>query len=456
MLHNFTKGKSEIFNVSIAISLALLISSWMVFSSSAPLLLRLMPLLALLIIGLSISRPFVNIFIFFLILRPTVDVFDYLHKGFFSPNIMIGGIILILGYFAVLHFRNLGEVPIWKTLLVFMFITLIPTFLKSSNFINSLYIWFRTLTFIPIFLIAYYLVKYRQLSFKAMNIALILSSLLPAIVAGIQYVFGMGKIDPYLGIARPFGTFVHANTLGLYITFSQILIISLIVGKFIEKDTKGINWILALFIFNIFVIYITKARVSWITFVTCMFFFLFITYKSFTKRIILIGLFILIISCLYLLFPTIQSRFSEIFTGKIASNYAINSVAWRIKQWEEVYLLFKQSPVIGNGLGIDVYTTRFYSHNDYIGILASIGIIGFVVYCYIYFSLIRYFRKFKTEFPIISAVVIVLILAVALSSLTDNIFRMTPIQWFFWAYVGSAIGYIKSKPISCIKKHKME
>jgi O-antigen ligase len=445
MIHNFTKWKSELFNVGIAFFLSLLISTLMVFSSSAPLSVRLIPLLALFIIGLFFYKPFVNIFLFFLLLRPAVDMLDLKYAGYFSPNILIGSFILIVGSFAILHFKRLHEIPILKSLAIFMGIAIIPTLLKSPFFTNSLYIWLRTLTYIPLFLIAYYLVRYKQLPFKTINIVLILSAVLPAIVSGIQYMFGMGKIDPYLGIARPLGTFVHANSLGLYITFSQILIISLIAGKIREKDKKCINWILALFILNILVIYITKSRISWIIFVICIFSLLFIIYKSFSKRIVLSILFALIISTLYLLSPTIQSRFSEIFTAKVSSNYAINSVAWRIKQWKEIYQLFKQSPVIGNGFGIDVYITKFYSHNDYLGIMASIGIIGFVVYCYVYLNLIRIFGRFKTDFPVISAVVIVLILAVALASLTDNIFRMTPIQWFFWAYVGSALGHIKTK-----------
>jgi putative inorganic carbon (HCO3(-)) transporter len=90
--------------------------------------------------------------------------------------------------------------------------------------------------------------------------------------------------------------------------------------------------------------------------------------------------------------PTLGSRFTQL--GNDQSSILVtshNSLDWRFTQWAEVLKLSGSNPITGIGLA----STQLLSangqqpHNDFVRAYAEMGIVGFVAYLAVLFSLVR-------------------------------------------------------------------
>jgi len=55
----------------------------------------------------------------------------------------------------------------------------------------------------------------------------------------------------------------------------------------------------------------------------------------------------------------------------------------RFYTWTEAWTVFQTSPIIGHGIG---YAEEYYSHNTYLDILSQTGVIGFIMFVFIFIS----------------------------------------------------------------------
>lgn len=438
-------SKEKLFSAVLLVLISVLLSLWIVLTSEVLLLFSL-PFIAIAIVALLIGKPFASVLFFLLLMRPAVDILDSRFAGSISPNLLLGVAVLFLGFVVLIKYREVRDIPGLMPLSLLLLISLVPSLFVSPETTQSVFIWIRSLTYLPILMMAYCVVRHDGVALTSINIVLALSAVIPALAACIQVVIGIGSYDPYLLMSRPFGTFVHANTLSVYMTLAQIALLALLVEKSINKYGKAV--LISLFCLNVFAIYITFSRVGWVIFAVSVFSFLFLISRSILRRVALGGMSLIGAALIYEFVPSIQQRFAEIFATKVSSTFAINSVAWRMKQWTYIYSIYERSPIIGNGFGIDYFLTRYYAHNDYVGMLASIGIVGFAAYLAVYFTIARKALFYQDRYPAATRTMIVLLLCIGLASITDNIFRMTPVQWFFWAYIGAAFGHIDREQAS--------
>lgn len=125
-----------------------------------------------------------------------------------------------------------------------------------------------------------------------------------------------------------------------------------------------------------------------------------------------------------------------------------NSANWRIAQWSFLIDAWKQSPLLGYGLGTSQYITYFqnYAHNDYLRFLAETGIIGFV--SFIVFLGIQMLRlvKILQSSPILSqrrklsSIMIAIFVAILVGMATDNVWNHTTL-FFYWSLLCAVIGW---------------
>lgn len=228
------------------------------------------------------------------------------------------------------------------------------------------------------------------------------------------YVFGMYGSD-FWNILRAnavansnnitrIGTgFVNTNTIGIYTSISMCL------GIYYAVLNKEIKSLLYKFIFlggSIVSFVMAMASSSKKTFIimftywVCIFVYKQIGSKNFVRGIKYLVIFILItITMVYLIqnitiFSGIATRMKSLFSFLEVGKGGVSEVerASFISQGIQYWL---QSPIWGNGLGSSVYYMGMYAHNNFVEILMSLGILGFLFFYYPIVSTIKNYIVYK-------------------------------------------------------------
>lgn len=152
------------------------------------------------------------------------------------------------------------------------------------------------------------------------------------------------------------------------------------------------------FLFLIFLlisanIILTLSRGAWIALlIVCS--FLIIFYKSKENRLFFL-LFLGIFTCLIFSIPMVRERFLTIIKS--------GGDADRFRIWKAAFMMFKESPLLGKGLGsFTYYSSRYmnivpqYAHNCYLQIMAETGLLGLVSFIWFLSAIIsRGYKKLK-------------------------------------------------------------
>ncbi len=105
------------------------------------------------------------------------------------------------------------------------------------------------------------------------------------------------------------------------------------------------------------------------------------------------------------LFLGITNRIEAMFRGLQGSEDTDWSTYWRMQMIEVGMRYFKESPMLGVGIGnsLVIMSKEFgnstYFHNNYVELLAGVGVIGTAIYYSIHLSLLRqlfYYRKYNS------------------------------------------------------------
>ncbi len=290
--------------------------------------------------------------------------------------------------------------------------------------------------------LAYATIK-ETIDFKHLLQAFFVSSILPLLFGLYQFVFHIGLQDENVSILRIFGTFSHPNVYSMYL-FALVVFGLLYLLLFAEK---GISRMIMLGVLGIFslMLFITFARVAWVA----LFFFLFLV-TLFRYRIFLFPL---------LLFPIILFVFSGSFQSRVVESFHPNpdsSILWRQTLWSDVTTRSLQNGGLLLGSGMDTFPEVSESvrgtkngpndpHNDFVKFFVEGGLVGLGVFLLYLFSLAflilkKYFSSRKdSALQIAFGVLFLFFLALELSSLTDNIFKNTPVQWLFFIAFGALL-----------------
>lgn len=228
------------------------------------------------------------------------------------------------------------------------------------------------------------------------------------------YVFGMYGSD-FWNILRAnavansnnitrIGTgFVNTNTIGIYTSISMCLgiyyavlnnEIKSLLYKFIFLGGSIVSFVMAMASSS------KKTFIIMFTFWVCIFVYKQIGSKNFVRGIKYLVIFILItITMVYLIqnitiFSGIATRMKSLFSFLEVGKGGVSEVerASFISQGIQYWL---QSPIWGNGLGSSVYYMGMYAHNNFVEILMSLGILGFLFFYYPIVSTIKNYIVYK-------------------------------------------------------------
>lgn len=217
--------------------------------------------------------------------------------------------------------------------------------------------------------------------------------------------YGIVLIFKYLlsGI-RLNNDFINVNSIGMLSAIS--IIIELYEMKYYRKLKKSIIFVLPSF----FMILATQSRKAFFVLLIGIYFILLTNRKS-SKKLLKRVILIIFISLMFIMICFIISKI-EIFKGmtervmslmnSIGGEEEIGSSTYIRKQLFEIgWNSFKKNPILGIGIGCPhvlankIIDFDAYLHNNYIELLCGGGAIGFILYYYIHFYLIKEFIKYK-------------------------------------------------------------
>lgn len=428
---------------------------WLLFFLTNPLIVFLI-LSGLIFIIFIFIKP-LNGLLFLVLLRPTLDIFTnnaLFSSGEYSLNIaslLAIGIVLLSLLMIIINFKELKNIPLKFPWIIFILILFISIF-YSASLIISLAEWIRILSIFFLYILSFILIK-NKTDFKKLIYTVILSSIIPGIIAFYQFFTqtGMTIIDEDI-TNRIFGTFAHPNLFAYYLTLPIVLIIFLILNK--EKyQIKNLTFYI-LFIFLFSLLTLTYTRGAWVVFLIVIFTLGIVQYKKFLLGAI-IGLILL-----YLLFPPLNARVNNLFKYNPYS-----SIQWRINLWKDSLKYSQEKIMAGYGVGtsskiiLEKRGIKFGSsdpHNDYLKILIENGILGIITYLFVILSLLLnltwgYLKSnniFNKNFFLL---MISISLALYFMSFADNVLRNTALQWTFWILLG-ALFSIHQKSLLINKK----
>jgi putative inorganic carbon (HCO3(-)) transporter len=249
--------------------------------------------------------------------------------------------------------------------------------------------------------------------------------------------FDLNSVGDYLAVRA---TFSHYND---FATFLVVLFfINLGMFAYAKKvPIKGISAILALMI--IVNMLFTYSRGSWVAFFTvCLFLVIFIANKK-VKVLVCSMLAVFLLSILIV--PTLRERFAFIVQkGGDAGRFAI---------WSTAISIFKDSPLIGCGVGL--FMDNFskyggagyqYAHNCYLQILAETGILGLASFLWIIGeTFLKGCRQLKRRPDIVSLGVFSGFLAFLIHAFFDTQLFSLKLSILFWLMLSFVVKLTEEK-----------
>ncbi len=271
------------------------------------------------------------------------------------------------------------------------------------------------------------------------------SSILPLGVALYQWFAGIGMADTSLDVPRIFGTFAHPNVLALYL-YSLLVVACLFFH--LEDQKRPTVWLFFYVGLVMVLLLLTFTRVAWIAA------FLFLLALALWRYRRLLAPLVLGPLLLILLVPSIQERVTESFETNPDS-----SVVWREGIWHDVTAKLAIDEKRLWGTGLDTFTQyaedlrgiQFGStdaHNDFIKFYVEGGVVGLLIFFAYVFLLAKKgvgLLSLSDKHRDLAVIFLIYGATLFLSSLTDNVYKDTPIQWIFFILFGALLGLKRLK-----------
>jgi len=389
-----------------------------------------------------------NIFYFLLgliLLRPSLDIFSQIefqiHENlpYINLNIIIGGLVFLIGlFFLFKKIKTVYTIPLFAPITLFLTLCFFSIFYSPDTF-SGIQEFIRIASIFLLYFLAYKIVETRADWILLLKFVL-LSYLLPGIMALIQLITGKGLLDQFGGFDRVYGTFAHPNPFAFYTFFILGLVLALALSQKHQlglQFDKNILWITSgILAFILFATYTRTALVSLFIFILILGIFKY-------RKMLLAGIILFFVA--YFLSDVFQQRMLELI-----SLDPYGSVVWRLRLWQDLLPISLWQPWFGYGINSFVNLTEFYrgfdwgsleAHNDYLKIFVENGIFGLVTYFWIIIGLFIYlFKIFKRTIiheKTLALGILIIALSLFISSSFDNVLRTTALQWNFWILIGA-------------------
>lgn len=365
----------------------------------------------------------------------------------FSISQVIGIGIALLGMPFLFKYRS--RITAYQLLIPFalLFTWGLASTLFSINIARTLQDLVRIFDIFIIGFIAFVSIQ-KPKDFRLFLTVILVSSIAPILAGFIQFILGIGLQDDSVSVARIFGTFAHPNVYSLYL-FSVVVCSSLFILTTPTNTQRNNNIIFGGLILatSFLALILTFARVSW---VIAFLFFIALSLWKHPKLLIPIIFVPLII---FAASPILQDRILQTFTQTSDS-----STSWRIMIWQDVTQRTISEHHQWHGYGLETFPVvaeqlrgdQFGSneaHNDYVKFFTEGGFIGlgvFLTYLFLIFrTMMRgYKNTISNNNKLIFGILMIFFASMMTASLSDNIFKNTPLWWVIMSLTGGALGLV--------------
>lgn len=362
------------------------------------------------------------------------------------------GVFLLLASIAIfiLHNKKLVRFVLWKpfSLLIGMNIILTPWSMSPLTSVQEIA---RLISIFSISFLAFISVTSLK-DVKKVLYLLLLSGIIPMLEATRQAFFGIGLSDNVVGIPRIYGTFAHPNALAIFLYSLSVIVVliyflkenlSLTTQKNSAIDALEIFWLPVILLSSMALLILTYTRVAWIAL------FLFLLALALWRYRALILPLIIIPIILLVALPSVQNRVLESFQTS-----ADSSVSWREGIWSDVTAKLRMDGKQYFGVGPDTFSMYAEkirgiqfgstdSHNDFVKFFVEDGWLGlsiFIMYLTLLAQEIRKLFTLPKPYKDIAIVFSFYASTILIASLSDNIYKNTPIQWVFFILFGTFLG----------------
>lgn len=323
--------------------------------------------------------------------------------------------IVLIGLPVILYFNNRRQLfsSLEEKFLYFIFafylLILLGWFNQTpelSRFPSTLETYSKTVLLPIILLPLLYLVNIKKLDFLAWSLGV-------GTVVGISIAaYGASQ-----GYDRSGGVAIHGSPIifgNLALLFGAL---TLVFSVYFYKT----KWVAVFVIFGIFGIVtslLSGTRGGWIVFVTLPVLLAFQLSPHYRWRVLVVfTLFIIMLFAIFVLNDSVVKTraiqaYREINYILSENGFSGGSIGSRIEFWRASWLAFLDAPLMGIGVG-EFYAFKHelnqsggfpkhlvpynHSHNEYLTILSTMGLVGFIVYSSVYIWLWRVFSRAKSS-----------------------------------------------------------
>lgn len=406
----------------------------------------------LFIILFALIKPRNFILLYFLI-KPAVDWFAESGTTFMGiyigPQYLAGIVVpILLVFYVFINRKDISLFPIKRLLMTFVAVN-IYDYISGGNYSIDSFGWLVRVIFpLCLYISLPHIVKERSdiLIFIKM---IALSGIFPLTVGFLQ----LAGFIPYVRLPESFGELDLQRLTGGYndaFSFSFPIILAIFSILFLiqyrseEEGTKrGNNLYGILLTLYISILFFSYHRLVFICFVVTI--FLWSIYNKRRKLVLLLTASIIL--SLPFTFNNLMEFFGDVYKPFLSSPHYSNMPVekafhgrWGI--WESQLSHFSNYSFSEKLLGKGI--SARYSHNDFIRILVSNGIIGLMLYILILgfigrriFQLRRFYSKGENEFMYQLSIICQLIFIVyVLGSFTLTISLLSSPTWFLWSFFG--------------------
>lgn len=362
---------------------------------------------------------------------------EIFHHSLSLSQLLGFGVALIGGLFTLLHWPKLFSFPLTLPYGLLMLWGTITFFYSIGPGITGREV-IRVFDLFTVGFIAYVSVE-RYRHYRYLLNAIFLSSLIPLCFGLGQFLLGIGLTDENVSAPRIFGTFSHPNVFSLYLfTIAALAVIYFLIYARADR-TRLLTFLYLVLVLT--TLFFTFARVAWVTL------FLFILFLVFWRSRFLIAPLLFLPIILYTFVPSIQERFSDAFHPGPDS-----STVWRQTLWHDMILYTQLAHRTNFGSGMDTFPimsehlrgTRFganEAHNDFVKFFVEGGFVGLTVLILFLFLTLYPILKVRRLSPShslknMATLLALLFFTLIIASLTDNVFKNTPVQWLLAIVLG--------------------
>lgn len=254
----------------------------------------------------------------------------------------------------------------------------------------------------------------------------------------LQVVTGTGAEDPWTGLTRVTGPFVHPSVLAKFLIIVGVLLAALLLSRRPIPGGTPVGWVALAAV--VICLGLTYTRVAWIAAALAG---ALITWRL---RPLLLPVFGLLGAGVVVSIPSIFARVEDLWISEPPAPGAPDtSLAWRVQYWSDLLPLARMSPL--NGRGLDTVSLiggqNLAAHNIWVQSVVEMGLVGLATLLTLVIVIALQLRRSMTaqgstpNNPYVLAATAIAC-AMLLMSLSENLLNETTTLWYFSAVLACA------------------